>query len=490
MSKAPAYLWKNRFGVFYFRLIIPPETCYKHGLKREVKKSLRTTNRQQAIALARTLKVQLEETMAALEPRPSTAVSADSAGMTMITLKKVVLGAERSVDEIVIQADTPEQEAHIAQQLLSLPQQPANLNLSLHQPAPEPPGPRLSLVIDEYSQEHISLKKWRGKTIEENRTVFKLLVQILGDVPFDSLNHADLRRYKQTLLKLPPNMNKVARYRDKTIPEILAMNDVESMAVNTINRHLVRASSLFKWAQKHGYTDLNYAEGLTVGKDKAPRDERQVFALEDLQRRFGSEEFKAKFDTPYKYWVPLLGLYTGARLEEICQLRVADLYQEKHIWVIDINDDFDKQVKNKNAKRLIPLHPQLLKLGFLDHVNFLKLAGQERIFPDLKKGRDGYGTVASKWFARYRARCGITESGKVFHSFRHTFIDHLKQKNVPIDKIAAMVGHEDQSMTSGRYGKQYGAEVLLEVVSLVEFGLEAIFFDEQNDQSHSPNHQT
>ena len=173
MSKAPAYLWKNRFGVFYFRLIIPPETCYKHGLKREVKKSLRTTNRQQAIALARTLKVQLEETMAALEPRPSTAVSADSAGMTMITLKKVVLGAERSVDEIVIQADTPEQEAHIAQQLLSLPQQPANLNLSLHQPAPEPPGPRLSLVIDEYSQEHISLKKWRGKTIEENRTVFK-----------------------------------------------------------------------------------------------------------------------------------------------------------------------------------------------------------------------------------------------------------------------------------------------------------------------------
>jgi hypothetical protein len=71
-SKAPSYLWKNRYGVFYFRLIIPSEKCYKHHLKREIKKSLRTTNRQEAIAKARVLKVQLDDILShAVNNRPS-----------------------------------------------------------------------------------------------------------------------------------------------------------------------------------------------------------------------------------------------------------------------------------------------------------------------------------------------------------------------------------------------------------------------------------
>ena len=467
--KAPSYLWKNRFGIFYFRVVIPEDLCYVHNLKRDVRKSLHTTNRKEALSLARVLKVQFDEALRIEVNRRSSIIADD--GITpqqIITLKKVKLGADHSVDEIIIQSETPEKEAQIAQSLLGLPRQPSNLDLS-RPPAELEPGPLLSKVIEEYSQEHITLKKWSPKTADQQLTSFNLLISILGDVPFDNLNHADLRRYKQTLLKLPPNMNKVARYRDKTIDEILAMDKVESMAVNTINRHLVTTSSLFKWAQRHGYTDVNYAEGLTVGKDKSPRDERQVFTPDDLQRLFGTEDFKTKFDTHYKYWVPLLGLYTGARLEEICQLRVEDIKLDKDIWIIDINDDYDKRLKNKNAKRIIPIHPKLIELGFLDRVQYLKLAGIDRVFCDLQRGRDGYGTVASKWFARYRARCGITEDGKVFHSFRHTFIDHLKQKGVAIDKIAALVGHEDQSMTSGRYGKAYGADILLEVVKSMDF---------------------
>ena len=477
--KAPSYLLKNRHGTYYFRVAIPCAIRHSFDGRRELRKSLGTKCPRKAISLARALKVHFDEALSA-EVNTCSSIPADDGvnPQQIITLKKVQLGADRSIEEIIIEAKTPEQEAQIAQHLLSLPAQPSNQDL----PDPEAdlePGPLLSKVIEEYSQEHITLRKWGSKTAAQQHTSFNLLTSILGDVPFDSLNHSDLRRYKQTLLKLPPNMNKVARYRDKSIDEILAMDKVESMAVNTINRHLITTSSLFKWAQRHGYTDVNYAEGLTVGKDKSPRDERQVFAPEDLQHLCGTEEFKSKFDTPYKYWVTLLGLYTGARLEEICQLRVEDIRQEKDVWIIDINGDYDKKLKNKNAKRIIPIHPKLLELGFLDRVNFLRFVDQERLFPDLKKGRDGYGTVASKWFARYRAKCGITEAGKVFHSFRHTFIDHLKQKGVAIDKIAALVGHEDQSMTSGRYGKQYGADLLLEVVKLVDYDLELMIVNEE-----------
>lgn len=128
------------------------------------------------------MRVQLEETLShAVNKRPNLA-DAGIVPQEWITLKGVKIGDACSIDEIEIKADTPEQEALTAQQLLSLPQQAANLHLSSLDPEEDddPPGPLLSIVIDKYNQEHSSLKKWRGKTIEENRTVFKLLVQILG----------------------------------------------------------------------------------------------------------------------------------------------------------------------------------------------------------------------------------------------------------------------------------------------------------------------
>ncbi len=467
MPKAPAYLWKNRYGIFYFRFVIPHTLRYAFNERREIRLTLSTANRKEAIVRARSLMVELETRITSLMTDQDL-----SKGdfIQVINMKNVVLGPGRSVESIVIEAPTPEQEAQIARQLLH--PHPPHLQLVEAISEPEITGPLLSTVIDEYCQEHIALKKWETKTVVENRTVFNLLVRILGDVPFASLKYPELRGYKQTLLKLPPNLNKVARYRDKTIEEILAMDNVEGMAVNTINRHLVRTASLFKWAQKHGYTDVNYAEGHTVGKDKKPSEERHAFEFHELKLLFESQEYRNGFEEAYRYWVPLIGLYSGARLEEICQLYIEDIRVDGEIYFFDINDNHDKKLKNKNATRKVPIHPKLIELGFIEYVRNLKLASEQRVFPELKRARDGYGQIPSKWFARYRERCGITEKGKVFHSFRHTFINHLKQKNVPIDKVAALVGHEDQSMTSGRYGKQYSVEILLEVVKCVEFELE------------------
>ena len=95
-----------------------------------------------------------------------------------------------------------------------------------------------------------------------------------------------------------------------------------------------------------------------------------------------------------------------------------------------------------------------------------------RLFPDIKPGRDGYGQVVSKWFARYRKKHGVDdESKKVFHSFRHTVINHLKQKEVAKEIVAAIVGHEDGSVTFGRYGKDFTPDVLKEYVEILQFDI-------------------
>jgi integrase len=191
--------------------------------------------------------------------------------------------------------------------------------------------------------------------------------------------------------------------------------------------------------------------------------------LEDLETLFDPQNLdRDKFKRSYTFWLPYLGLYTGARIEELCQLNLADIRQVGGILVFDINDRDEKRLKTQSSRRVVPVHPRLIELGLHDHVESMRKKGEDRLFPELKKQRDGYSQVASKWFGRYRQKHGID---KPFHSFRHTFIDELKQLDVDHKKIAALVGHKDESMTGGRYGKPYKPEILHPVVCMLDFGV-------------------
>jgi integrase len=141
---------------------------------------------------------------------------------------------------------------------------------------------------------------------------------------------------------------------------------------------------------------------------------------------------------------------------------------------ISINDEPPKKLKNSSSRRIIPIHPTLLKLGFLNYVESVRRAttGNGPIFPELTRERDGFSQRVSKWFARYKQRCGIDDSSKVFHSFRHTVANHLKQKGVPKEHAAALLGHSDGSMTYGTYGQKYSASFLVQVVEQIRYDLE------------------
>lgn len=328
----------------------------------------------------------------------------------------------------------------------------------------------LATIVEAYCANQISEGCWTPKTEAENRAIYALWVRIVSNLPIGDYGFEKHRDYKATLSKLPPNLNKSPRYRDKGIGEILALGGTPA-APNTINKNLMRVSALFEWAIKYGYTDTNPARGMTIRNPKRANEERKAFTSDDLRKLFHSPEYVLSGHRhPYQYWVPLLALYTGARLNEICQLHLADFDESDDVKVIRISEDGgSKRLKTKAARRQIPIHPELIRLGLIDYVDSLRNAGDERLFPELLERRDGYGQAASKWFAGYCSRCGIDEAGKVFHSFRHTVIDRLKQADVPKEKIAALVGHEDDSVTFGRYGKDFRPSVLQTVVEELGF---------------------
>ena len=155
----------------------------------------------------------------------------------------------------------------------------------------------------------------------------------------------------------------------------------------------------------------------------------------------------------------------------MCQLYKRDISEDKGVWTFSFQEEVDNNsLKNEYSKRTVPIHKALIKYGLLRFVNTVK---SERIFPELPYGRDGYGQAASKWFGRFKKEFNF-DSKKVFHSFRHTFSDALKQKGVSESVAAALTGHKSDGITYERYGKEYDIKMLKKTIDKISFPLDDV----------------
>jgi len=145
------------------------------------------------------------------------------------------------------------------------------------------------------------------------------------------------------------------------------------------------------------------------------------------------------------YWIPLLALYTGARLSEICQLEVKNIQEIDGLAVIKITDTGEGQsVKSNAGHRIIPIHSKLIELGFM---NYVQSQSGSLLWQDLPR-RDGKaGGFFSRFFGDLRKRLAIP-ADIVFHSFRHTFRSTLAERGISELIIDQLLGHE----TSGSVG--------------------------------------
>jgi integrase len=174
-------------------------------------------------------------------------------------------------------------------------------------------------------------------------------------------------------------------------------------------------------------------------------------------------------------------LFTGARPNEMAQMHLADLKRtEKDTWYLDIEatDDEDEEVngavktlKTAASRRTIPLHPELLKIGFVQFVAQRKKASSDpRLFPDLKA--DGYGNCATYALKRFRE---VYLPGAIklaprqsFYSFRHSWRDALRRIDAPADTLQA-VGGWSQGKTSDSYGDPNDADLQFKIIRKISF---------------------
>ena len=133
------------------------------------------------------------------------------------------------------------------------------------------------------------------------------------------------------------------------------------------------------------------------------------------------------------------------------------------IWAINLDaDSEDKSIKTEAGNRIIPLHSKLIDLGLHDYVKQTKNQNHHKLFPNLKKMKStGYGTMISRWFAKYLKKLGIKKKGEIFHSFRHTVVNRLSTQQVYEPFIKELIGHSHGSLTMDVYGGKKPLQVLL-----------------------------
>jgi integrase len=331
------------------------------------------------------------------------------------------------------------------------------------------------------------------KSASVYRTTYAAFLELIGsEVPVASITRATCRDTLSVLQHLPPNARK--RWPTLTLTEVSIKARAEGIApmspANT-NEYMSKLATLLNWAVKEELILRNPAKGLRIVDTVSRRDKRLPFSSSQLQSIFDAPLYRGCRDDGYgfatpgsakprrsRFWIPLIGLWTGMRLNEICQLHLSDIREIDRIscFVVSVGNAEDKSLKTSSSERVVPIHPILVRIGFLEYVEALRRdGGSTRVFPELSQDTFGhYSGKFSKWFARFVATCGAASDRTCFHSFRHSFRDALREARVDRE-LALTLGGWTSAMGGGSiavadgYGGGYGARSLHDAVAAIDY---------------------
>lgn len=188
------------------------------------------------------------------------------------------------------------------------------------------------------------------------------------------------------------------------------------------------------------------------GNAPAKKTARDAWKADELERLFGlpiwqryavPESKNAGLDAAY--WIPLLGLFTGARVSEMAQLLTGDLEERAGAWFLRIAVTREGQsLKAEASERTIPLPQKLIDLGLIEYRDAIKAAGQDWLFPGLtKESQNGAGGGVSKWFSALKKQQGFRDEVD-FHSFRGTVNTELMRLGFAEEFRSRYVGHKPE----------------------------------------------
>jgi integrase len=304
------------------------------------------------------------------------------------------------------------------------------------------------------------------------RPVFRLLRGFFGpEKPLSAITREDGRELVKLIQKLPAGLGKNPALKGVTIRQ--AVDIGQRMGLPTLSAKTVKvgylglASSIFGWALRESWMSLNPVAGIEVKDPVADKDRRDPFSVEQLNRIFAAAPWTPRDESkPIRFWAPLLALFHGLRRGEIAKMRTAEVALVEGVQTMRISSG-----KTKNAARLLPVHPEVLRLGFMEFVEARRGGSDPMLFPgEEANGRGQWGDGLSDWFLRRLDKLDIRGTKLGMHSFRHCFEDRLREAGLHGTAIGAeLAGRTKSGMVAAAYGSGFATRALAEAIGKIAY---------------------
>lgn len=333
--------------------------------------------------------------------------------------------------------------------------------------------------------ERSSLRNWQSSV--------RVFTEIVGDLPLSKIGKEDVREFNEMIQQLPANFGRSSKDTrnarevieasiEKEVEDIenlslelgaagtppnevedkLAAARVRRLSATTVKRHQTALHSILEYATSRQLIASNAFKGRMLTDAEVKRRKK----TERRVQRMGwggriDDLFKTKiFQEPLDdigeplFWAPLIAVYAGLRLQEVCQLRVNDFGKQDNVLYSSVQNELGTQLaKSENSFRTLPIHKALVDLGLPQLVAIRKQSGMSRLFPDLSisKSKGTLSANMSKRFGYYRHSQGLDEPGLDFHALRTEFQVRLTRAKVPDHVRKGLMGHEQTDTTHTHY---------------------------------------
>ncbi|MBE0438078.1 MAG: site-specific integrase [Methylomicrobium sp.] len=453
MTKIP-YLYRRK-NIFYFRIRVP-EHLRNFLQIREVTRSLKTEKRSEATFLALRLASEVTQIFNEIDP-----------------------SASASSERCKIEA------------LLGKP----SIRFNHSNISTETKPPSLSSIIDSFLSKYDPSNR---AMLTKLKSFMPIFLELIEDKPVHSILQGDINQFFDDVQKLP-----VRRKNGVSLRELIANNDGDCISKKTFEGSYRACISIFlEWGKVHyqdqGFPSLSTAGAIYRGIRTGADNKQRAIRPEELIKLFSHSKMKiyaSSSDTAHYCWLPLIGLHTGARVNEVCQLNpLEDILQdaETGIWYFYFTDETAtaesvvKSIKTNSSRRIVPIHSSLINLGILNYIEHIKADSHKLIFPQWRPRNGKASANACKWFSRYLTDIGLRDEAPGskligFHSFRHTFITHGIQNKIP--GVFRISGHETESVdgfgkvskvAAGYWTRGHADDIaeLREIIERFDFGID------------------
>jgi integrase len=361
-------------------------------------------------------------------------------------------------------------------------------------PGPSSPAPlaspALGDVVKDFLKRH---RRDKSAMLKKHNTVLPLLVEVVGNKPIAALKQADIKRFLDLVQKLPPRWRDECQRRGISVIALAAETHTKTMSPKSFDDSYKACLRAFlkdakaQW-QDEGFPTTLTTDGNVYKGDRVEGENKQrAFRQDELERLLNGPEMAAFALGPaleHRYWMVYLGFYTGARVNELCQINPhVDVLQEAKtgIWYVVIADDtegderIEKSVKNKASQRKVPLHPNLMRMGFLAYVDRVKASRAKLLFPAFKPSRSRASSDGEKWFREFLRELGLrdeTAGARLvgMHAFRHTLMA-LAYNSDPRQDVTPITGHRGgiDPVVAGYQG-ELSLKNKLRILQAIDFG--------------------